>query len=179
MAGVIKGATKVVVTINKAGKQRRLKEKKEMGSRPKRGEKEGGRQATGKRPRDDDDGLISEALMGKRRALEEAHQDVMGAEPRLSPFDLRAPPKLPFGREKVFAEGMKRVDFGGLCRQKKEVSLAMHQHEVPLVFRILDQHEKIIIRIAPFTWGSGLLEVFLVLERISQATPYVIFVLNT
>lgn len=35
--------------------------------------------------------------------------------------------------EEVFVEGMKAVDFSGLLRQKKEVSLAMHRQEVPLV----------------------------------------------
>lgn len=132
---MIKGATKVVVHIDEAEKQRWLKEKRERDktSRAKRVEKEGGRQATEKRPRDDDKGLISKALAGKRKALEEAHQDVIEVELRLPPFDLRAHPKLPFGMEEVFYEGMEGVDFGGLHRQKKEVSLAMHRQEVPLV----------------------------------------------
>ncbi|XP_034225786.1 uncharacterized protein LOC117635586 [Prunus dulcis] len=57
----------------------------------------------------------------------------MGSGPRLPPFDLQAPPKLPFGMEDVFAEGVEKVDFGRLRQQKKEVNLAMHRQEVPLV----------------------------------------------
>ncbi|BBG96948.1 hypothetical protein Prudu_005916, partial [Prunus dulcis] len=64
-----------------------------------------------KRPRDDDEGRVADVL-GKRKALEEAHQ--------------HAPPKLPFGMEDVFAEGVEKVDFGRLRQQKKEVNLAMH-----------------------------------------------------
>ncbi|XP_020425735.1 uncharacterized protein LOC109950606 [Prunus persica] len=57
----------------------------------------------------------------------------MGSGPRLPPFDLQASPKLPFGMEDVFAEGVEKVDFGRLRQQKKEVNLAMHRQEVPLV----------------------------------------------
>ncbi|BBN68358.1 hypothetical protein Prudu_391S000100 [Prunus dulcis] len=63
----------------------------------------------GKRPRDDDDGRVADVL-GKRKALKEAHQ--------------HAPPKLLFGMEDIFAE---RVE------KKKEVNLAMHRQGVPLV----------------------------------------------
>ncbi|KAL6286171.1 hypothetical protein ACE6H2_010561 [Prunus campanulata] len=56
----------------------------------------------------------------------------MGAGPRLPPFDLQVPPKLPFGIEDVFAEGVEKVDFGKLRWQKKE-NLAIHRHEAPLV----------------------------------------------
>ncbi|BBG99071.1 hypothetical protein Prudu_008649 [Prunus dulcis] len=77
----------------------------------------------GKRPRDDDEGRVADVL-GKRKALEEAHQHVMGSGPRLPPFDLQAPPKLPFGMEDIFAEGVEKVDFGRLRQQKKEVNLA-------------------------------------------------------
>ncbi|XP_034199861.1 uncharacterized protein LOC117615009 [Prunus dulcis] len=35
--------------------------------------------------------------------------------------------------EDVFAEGVEKVDFGRLRQQKKEVNLAMHRQEVPLV----------------------------------------------
>ncbi|CAL8992715.1 unnamed protein product [Prunus brigantina] len=107
--------------------QRRLRK-----SRAKNAEKKGARQATGKRPRDDDEGLVADVL-GKKRPLEEAHQSVMGTGPRLPPFDLQAPPKLPFDMEDVYAEGVEKVDFSMLRRQKKEVNLAMHRHEVPLV----------------------------------------------
>ncbi|XP_020415515.1 uncharacterized protein LOC109948029 [Prunus persica] len=102
--------------------QKRLRE-----SRAKKAEK-----SAGKRPRDDDEGRVADVL-GKRKALEEAHQRVMGSGPRLPPFDLQAPPKLPFGMEDVFAEGVEKVDFGRLRQQKKEVNLAMHRQEVPLV----------------------------------------------
>ncbi|CAL9019050.1 unnamed protein product [Prunus brigantina] len=58
----------------------------------------------------------------------------MGTGLRLRPFDLLAPPKLPFGMEDVYAEGVEKMDFSALRRQKKvEVSLAMHWQEVPLV----------------------------------------------
>ena len=58
---------------------------------------------------------------------------MMGSGPRLPPFDLQAPLKLPFGMEDVFAEGVEKVDFSRLRQQKKEVNLAMHRQEVPLV----------------------------------------------
>ncbi|BBN70398.1 hypothetical protein Prudu_1468S000100, partial [Prunus dulcis] len=86
--------------------------------------------SAGKRPRDDDEGRVADVL-GKRRALEEAHQQVMGSGPRLPPFDLQAPPKLPFGMEDVFAEGVEKVDFSRLRQQKKEVNLAMHRRRCP------------------------------------------------
>lgn len=47
-------------------------------SRAKKVEKESAKQATGKHPRDDDEGLVAYALVGKRKALEEAYQSVMG-----------------------------------------------------------------------------------------------------
>ncbi|VVA35892.1 PREDICTED: LOC110768041 isoform, partial [Prunus dulcis] len=122
MAGIIRGSTKVAVDIDEAEMQKRLRE-----SRAKKAEK-----SAGKRPRDDDEGRVADVL-GKRKALEEAHQHVMGSGPRLPPFDLQAPPKLPFGMEDVFAEGVEKVDFGRLRQQKKEVNLAMHRQEVPLV----------------------------------------------
>ncbi|VVA32610.1 PREDICTED: LOC110768041 isoform, partial [Prunus dulcis] len=125
---VVKGSTKVVGHIDEAEKQRWLK-----ACQAKKAENVGGKQATGKRPRDDDEELVAEALAGKRKALEEVHHSVMGMELRLPPFDLGALPKVPFGMHDVFAEGTERVDFGGLRRQKKEVSLAMHPQDVPLV----------------------------------------------
>ncbi|BBG93111.1 hypothetical protein Prudu_001023 [Prunus dulcis] len=115
VAGIIRGSTKVAVDIDEAEMQKRLRE-----SRAKKAEK-----SAGKRPRDDDEGRVADVL-GKRKALEEAHQHVMGSGPRLPPFDLQAPPKLPFG--------MEDVDFGRLRQQKKEVNLAMHRQEVPLAF---------------------------------------------
>ncbi|CAL2269631.1 unnamed protein product [Prunus armeniaca] len=85
----------------------------------------------GKRPRDDE-GLVADVL-GKKRALEEAHLSVMGTGPRLPPFYPQAPLKLPFGMNDVYAEGVEKVDFSGLRRQRKEVNLAMHRQKVPLV----------------------------------------------
>ncbi|VVA41041.1 PREDICTED: LOC109950577, partial [Prunus dulcis] len=122
MAGIIRGSTKVSVDIDDAEMQKWLRE-----SRAKMAEK-----GTGKRPRDDDEGRVADVL-GKRKALEEAHQHVMGAGPRFPPFDLQGPPKFPFGMEDIFAEGVEKVDFGRLRQQKKEVNLAMHRQEVPLV----------------------------------------------
>ncbi|CAL8133938.1 unnamed protein product [Prunus armeniaca] len=90
------------------------------------------RQASRKHPRDDDEGMVVDVL-GKKRALEEAHRSVMGTGPRLPPFDLQAPPKLPFSMEDVYAEGVEKMDFSRLHQQKKEVNLAMHRREVPLV----------------------------------------------
>ncbi|CAL8152875.1 unnamed protein product [Prunus armeniaca] len=117
---------KVAVDLDEAERQRRLKE-----SRAKKAEKEGARQATGKRPTDDDEGLVAD-VMGKKKALQEAHQSVVRAGLRLPLFDLQAPPKLPFGMEDVFVEGVEKVDFSMLHRHK-EVNLAMHRQEVPLV----------------------------------------------
>ncbi|XP_008243398.1 PREDICTED: uncharacterized protein LOC103341630 [Prunus mume] len=120
MAGIIRGSTKVTMDLDDPEMQKRLRE-----SRAKKAEKGGAQQAAGRRPRDDE-GLVSDVL-GKKRALEEAHRRVMGTGPRLPLFDPRVPPKLPFGMDDVYADGVEKVDFSGLCRQKKEVNLAMHQ----------------------------------------------------
>ncbi|CAL2266567.1 unnamed protein product [Prunus armeniaca] len=80
-------------------------------------------------PRGDDEGLVTDALAAKKKALEEAHQSVMGTRLSLPHFYLQASPKLPFGMKDVFAEGVEMVDFGKLCRQKKEVNLAMHRQK--------------------------------------------------
>ncbi|CAL8155841.1 unnamed protein product [Prunus armeniaca] len=126
MAGIIRGSTKVAMDLDDPEMQKRLRK-----SRAKKAEKGGAQQAAGRRPRDDE-GLVSDVL-GKKRALEEAHRSVMGIGPRLPPFDPQAPPKLPFGMDDVYTEGVEKVDFSGLRRQKKEVNLAMHRQEVPLV----------------------------------------------
>ncbi|CAL2276070.1 unnamed protein product [Prunus armeniaca] len=126
MAGIIRGSTKVAMDLDDPEMQKRLRE-----SRAKKAEKGGAQQAAGRRSRDEE-GLVSDVL-GKKRALEEAHRSVMGTGPRLPPFDPQAPPKLPFGMDDVYAEGVEKVDFSGLRRQKKEVNLAMHRQEVPLV----------------------------------------------
>ncbi|XP_016648931.1 PREDICTED: uncharacterized protein LOC107880907 [Prunus mume] len=80
----------------------------------------------------ENEGLVADVL-GKKRALEEAHRSVMGTGPRLPPFDLQAQPKLPFGIEDVYAKGVEKVDFSMLRQQKNEVNFAMHRQEVPLV----------------------------------------------
>ncbi|VVA39589.1 PREDICTED: LOC109950577, partial [Prunus dulcis] len=43
-----------------------------------------------------------------------------------------APPKLPFGMEDVFTEGVEKKEVN-LAMHQQEVNLAMHQQEVPLV----------------------------------------------
>ncbi|CAL8087350.1 unnamed protein product [Prunus armeniaca] len=116
MAGIIRGSTKVAMDLDDPEMQKRLRE-----SRAKKAEKGGAQQAAGRRSRDEE-GLVSDVL-GKKRALEEAHRSVMGTGPRLPPF----------GMDDVYAEGVEKVDFSGLRRQKKEVNLAMHRQEVPLV----------------------------------------------
>ncbi|CAL2230996.1 unnamed protein product [Prunus armeniaca] len=113
MAGIIRGSTKVAMDLDDPEMQKRLRE-----SRAKKAEKGGAQQAAGRRPRDDE-GLVSDVL-GKKRVLEEARRSVMGTGPRLPPFDPQAPPKLPFGMDDVYVEGVEKVDFSGLCRQKKE-----------------------------------------------------------
>ncbi|CAL2238076.1 unnamed protein product [Prunus armeniaca] len=127
MAGIIKGNTKVAVDLDDAEMQKQLRE-----SRAQMAGKGVARQATGKRPRDDDKGRVAKFL-GKKRALEEAHWSVMGTGPRLPPFDPQVPPKQPFSIEDVYAEGVEKMDFARLRRQKKEVNLAMHRQEVPLM----------------------------------------------
>ncbi|CAL8175818.1 unnamed protein product [Prunus armeniaca] len=57
MASVINGSTKVAVDLDEAEMQRRLRE-----SRAKKAEKGGARQATRKRLRDDDEGLVADVL---------------------------------------------------------------------------------------------------------------------
>ncbi|XP_021803240.1 uncharacterized protein LOC110747360 [Prunus avium] len=57
----------------------------------------------------------------------------MGTEPRMPSYNLQAPLKLPFGIDDVFAEGVEKVDFFKMRRQKKEANLAMHRQEIPLV----------------------------------------------
>ncbi|CAL9006574.1 unnamed protein product [Prunus brigantina] len=126
MAGIIKGSTKVAMDLDDPEMQKRLRE-----SRAKKVEKGGAQQAAGKRPRDDE-GRVAD-VVGKKRALEEAHRSVMWTRPRLPPLDPQALLKLPFGMDDVYAEGVEKMDFSELRRQKKEVNLAMHRHEVPLV----------------------------------------------
>ncbi|CAL9004636.1 unnamed protein product, partial [Prunus brigantina] len=74
-----------------------------------------------------DEGRVADVL-GKKRALEEAHKSVMGTEPRLPPLDPKAPPKLPFGMDDVYAEGVEKMDFSELRREKKEGYGEMYMH---------------------------------------------------
>lgn len=75
MTGIIKGSTKVAMDLDDAKMQKRLKE-----SRAQMARKGVARQAAGKRPRDDDEGLVTDVL-GNKRALEEAHRSVIGIGP--------------------------------------------------------------------------------------------------
>ncbi|BBH02241.1 hypothetical protein Prudu_012752 [Prunus dulcis] len=68
-----------------------------------------------------------------RGSLEEAHQQVMGSGPRLPPFDLQPRRSYPSAWMMCSLKGLRKVDFGRLRQQKKEVNLAMHRQEVPLV----------------------------------------------
>ncbi|CAL2277526.1 unnamed protein product [Prunus armeniaca] len=79
---IIKGSTKLAVDLNDVEMQKWLKE-----SRAQMAGKGVAKQATGKRPRDDEEGLVADVL-GKKKALEEAHRSVMGIGLRLPPFDL-------------------------------------------------------------------------------------------
>ncbi|CAL8162449.1 unnamed protein product [Prunus armeniaca] len=110
MAGIIRGSTKVAMDLDDPEMQKRLRE-----SRAKKAEKGGAQQAAGRRSRDEE-GLVSDVL-GKKRALEEAHRSVMGTGPRLPPFDPQAPPKLPFGMDDVYAEGV-NLEKKGVCLQQ-------------------------------------------------------------
>ncbi|CAL8175027.1 unnamed protein product [Prunus armeniaca] len=82
IAGIIKGSTKLAVDLDDAEMQKRLKE-----SRAQMAGKGVAKQATGKRPRNDEEGLVADVL-GKKKALEEAHRSAMGTGLRLPPFDL-------------------------------------------------------------------------------------------
>ncbi|CAL9012014.1 unnamed protein product [Prunus brigantina] len=101
MAGIIKGSMKVATDLDDPEMQKWLRE-----SRAKKVEKGGAQQAAGKRPRDDE-GRVAD-VVGKKRALEEAHRSVMGTGPRLPPLDPQALPKLPFGMDDVYADRRRR-----------------------------------------------------------------------
>ncbi|CAL8174645.1 unnamed protein product [Prunus armeniaca] len=51
----------------------------------------------------------------------------------LPPFDLDSPPRLSLEMEEIFPAGTKDIDFASVRREEKEVTLAMHRQEVPLV----------------------------------------------
>lgn len=93
---------------------------------------EAGGRATGKQPRDDDDGLVAVALDKKRKGLEAAIRDII-SEPGLPSFDLEPPLKLPLIMEELFAMDVEDIDFAVVQRQKKEVTLVIHRQEVPMV----------------------------------------------
>ncbi|CAL9012708.1 unnamed protein product [Prunus brigantina] len=87
--------------------------------------------ASEKRPRQEGDERVAE-LEKKRRGLESSIQDVMGGT-ILPPFDLDPPPRLPLEMEELFPVGTEETDFASVRREAKEVTLAMHRQEVPLV----------------------------------------------
>ncbi|KAI5349592.1 hypothetical protein L3X38_002480 [Prunus dulcis] len=95
--------------------------------------------AAGKQPRDDDDGIVMAALDKRMRGLEAAIHHVMGDESELPPFDLEPHPKLPLGMEELFPADVEDIDFVEVRRQKKEVTLAIHRHEVSLVNAFLTE----------------------------------------
>ncbi|CAL2253854.1 unnamed protein product [Prunus armeniaca] len=87
--------------------------------------------AAEKRPRQEKDKLLAE-LDKKRRGLESSIHDVMGGTV-LPPFDLDPPPRLSLEMEELFPAGTEDIDFASVRREAKEVTLAMHRQEVPLV----------------------------------------------
>ncbi|CAL2229465.1 unnamed protein product [Prunus armeniaca] len=87
--------------------------------------------AAGKRPRTEEDEQLAE-LEKKRRGLESSIHDVMGGTV-LPPFDLDPPPRLSLEMEELFPAGTEDIDFASVRREAKEVTLAMHRQEVPLV----------------------------------------------
>ncbi|CAL9019594.1 unnamed protein product, partial [Prunus brigantina] len=92
---------------------------------------QGTARAAEKRPRQEGDELLAE-LEKKRRGLESSIHDVMGGTV-LPPFDLDPPPRLPLEMEELFPAGTEDTDFASVRREAKEVTLAMHRQEVPLV----------------------------------------------
>lgn len=95
--------------------------------------------AAGKQPRDDNDGIVMAALDKRIRGLEEAIHHVMCDELGLPPFDLEPPPKLPLSMEELFPTDVEDIDFVEVRWQKKEVTLAMHHHEVSQVNAFLTE----------------------------------------
>ncbi|CAL2263485.1 unnamed protein product [Prunus armeniaca] len=135
---VVETSPKVVVDPEE--RQRKLQErrekdranraKKQAKGAPSTAEGTAARDA-GKRPRTEEDEQLAE-LEKKRRGLESSIHDVMGGTV-LPPFDLDPPPRLPLEMEELFPAGTEDIDFALVRREAKEVTLAMHRQEVPLV----------------------------------------------
>ncbi|CAL8088083.1 unnamed protein product [Prunus armeniaca] len=135
---VVETSPKVVVDPEE--RQRKLQERREK-DRANRAKKQAkgapstaegtAARAAGKRPRTEEDEQLAE-LEKKRRGLESSIHDVMGGTV-LPPFDLDPPPRLPLEMEELFPAGTEDIDFASVRREAKEVTLAMHRQEVPLV----------------------------------------------
>ncbi|CAL2256830.1 unnamed protein product [Prunus armeniaca] len=112
MADIIKGSTKVAMDLDDAEMQRRLRE-----SRAKKAEKgvPGRRLAS----------VLEMTMKGWLPMCWERRERWRKLTRVLS--------KLPLGMKDVYAEEVEKVDFSTLRQQKKEVNLAMHRQEVPLV----------------------------------------------
>ncbi|CAL2246823.1 unnamed protein product [Prunus armeniaca] len=135
---VVETSPKVVVDPEE--RQRKLQERREK-DRANRAKKQAkgapstaegtAARAAGKRPRTEEDEQLAE-LEKKRRGLESSIHEVMGGTV-LPPFDLDPPPRLPLEMEELFPAGTEDIDFASVRREAKEVTLAMHRQEVPLV----------------------------------------------
>ncbi|CAL9000161.1 unnamed protein product, partial [Prunus brigantina] len=128
------------VVVDQDERQRKLRERREK-DRANRAKKQArgapntaegsAARAAEKRPRQEGDELLAE-LEKKRRGLESSIHDVMGGTV-LPPFDVDPPPRLPLEMEELFPAGTEDTDFASVRREAKEVTLAMHRQEVPLV----------------------------------------------
>ncbi|CAL2249563.1 unnamed protein product [Prunus armeniaca] len=135
---VVETSPKVVVDPEE--RQRKLQERREK-DRANRAKKQAkgapstaegtAARAAGKLPQTEEDELLAE-LEKKRRGLKSSIHDVMGGTV-LPPFHLDPPPRLPLEMEELFPVGTEDIDFASVRREAKEVTLAMHRQEVPLV----------------------------------------------
>ncbi|CAL2237944.1 unnamed protein product [Prunus armeniaca] len=116
---VVESSPKVVVDPEE--RQRKLQERREK-DRANRAKKQAkgapstakgtAARAAGKRPRMEEDELLTE-LEKKRRGLESSIHDVMGGTV-LPPFDLDPPPRLPLEMEELFLTGTEDIDFASV-----------------------------------------------------------------
>ncbi|CAL2236042.1 unnamed protein product [Prunus armeniaca] len=135
---VVEDSPKVVVDPEERQRKLRERREKDRANRAKKQAKGAPSTAEGtaawaaeKRPRQEDDELLAE-LEKKWRGLESSIHDVMGGTV-LPPFDLDPPPRLPLEMDELFPIGTEDIDFASVRREAKEVTLAMHRQEVPLV----------------------------------------------
>ncbi|CAL8150904.1 unnamed protein product [Prunus armeniaca] len=135
---VAEDSLKVVMDMKERQRKLRERREKDRANRAKKQAKGAPSTAKGtvaraveKRPRQEDDKLLAE-LEKKRRGLESSIHDVMGGTV-LPPFDLDPPPRLSLEMEELFPAGTEDIDFASVRREAKEVTLAMHHQEVPLV----------------------------------------------